>query len=132
MWTSKIASIEKKGREVHVVVGFDNSADSKQSFTETFSLSGLESLKSSIKARLEQITSVYTLAETLTPGAIDLTPATQTPEATDADTFLKNYQKLQRFRRAVDMGLLTGQEKPILELVGKIKADFKPAYFELL
>jgi len=50
----------------------------------------------------------------------------------DQQQFLKDYTRWLLVKRAIDVGILTGSETSVVNLLNKVKAEFKPAYLDIL
>lgn len=129
-WTATIIEKRKEEGTLKIPVEF---SDGVRSFVETFSMGGgnLETLKRMIRARIEALGTIDATAGILNPGTIDSTPA-PAPIPTDFETWLVNYNKWNKVKRLIDLGVLTGTEPAATNLLNQVKTDFRVAYIDLI
>ena len=134
MFTAKIGEIRKGKTRISVLIYFY--LDSELHSIEEFLLSGSSTLAQIKKFASNKIVSlqatnnfVNSLAEN---QAIDLTPELPTQEEIDKNIFLTDYRKWVNVKKAIDVGILTGNELQVVALLDKVKANFKPAYLDYI
>jgi hypothetical protein len=135
MITPKIISSTKDGDRIKVVVAFEDSVTPSLSFSQEYSFGSapsLESLKSQIKSKLDAVEAARAFADGLAIGPIDTTPAIPTQAEADKAQFISLYQRWLSVRRAIDAGIITGNETPVANLKASVLTAFKPSYIDIL
>lgn len=132
MWTAQIESkkIEKGVLQIGVI--YSNGTDS---FTVVYPLEtpNFEGLKTQVKNRLANLNGLETLATSINVGVMpDPVVVTPTQAELDQAEFLKDYTKWQKVKKAIDVGILTGNEAPVVALLAEVKSEFKPAYLDII
>lgn len=94
----------------------------------------LEDIKKQVKRRIDEVTAVHNLADTLAKDTVIDAPLNTPPTQAEVDkqTFLEDYRKWVKVKQAIDIGILTGNEAPVVALLNKVKAAFKPEYLDIL
>lgn len=90
----------------------------------------VEVIKKAVGSYLAELNAV---PEVLPDGAVDTTvtpdvPVEPTPAELARTQWETDFAKLEKVKRLIDCGVLTGNETQIVTLRNKVKADFKPAY----
>lgn len=90
----------------------------------------VEVMKKAVGSYLAELNAV---PEVLPDGAVDTTvtpdvPVETTPAELARTQWETDFAKLEKVKRLIDCGVLTGNETQIVTLRNKVKADFKPAY----
>lgn len=136
MWNAKITQITREGRgDYTAVITFDDGVDK---FDESYSLSAnrdLNSLQKLVKNKILTLNTIKTFVSTLVVGdEISPSPDDQPPtqEQIEKQEFISDYNLLQRVQRAIDIGLLTGNEAQVVALKTKVQNEFKPTYLNIL
>lgn len=125
-------SVDKQTRRRTVTVLF---SDGTSEFEKDFSFSietELIAMKKIVKDYLDETNFVV---PDLADGDIDFTdiPAEEvTPEPTAAELakteWCADLEKLKKVQELIDLGVLVGDETPVVNLKNKVKTGFKPAY----
>lgn len=136
MFTAKITSVSKSRGGISILVEYTNGVET---FNETLVASGsanLAWLNSQARIRVKEIQRMYDFADTLAPEQVidtaDVVPPVLTQAEIDQNTFLQDYHRWLAVKQAIDVGILTGLEAPVVALLNKVKAGFKPAYLTIL
>ena len=131
MWTHQIIDKKLSYGQLNVVVEY---TDGEATYTETYQINSLDNLKRTIKNRLASLNELVSLIDLIGLNEIDLTetPTVLTQAQIDQNTFLSDYRQWVNVKKAIDVGLLTGLEAPVVALLAKVKAEFKAAYLALL
>lgn len=100
------------------------------------SLDGLADAARAQASRLEAATAAKSKF-ILQPGAlIDLTPASATPAPTPEDqskqAFVDDLRKLRQYRKALDLGLISADDKNLTDLAAALKGEWLDAYLNFL
>lgn len=130
MWTATIIGKSKQGGRILVKVEYSNGSETfHEEYTATAGANA-EWLKNTVRSRIEGFNAAYTYVDSLTEGtAVDITPpAAPTQAEQELATFLQKYQRWCSVKRAIDAGILTGNEVPVQNLLNEVKALFKAAY----
>ena len=126
MWTATIKTIKKQAGEVHITVELTNGTET---VGKVFKLSTVQNLKSLIQAEIARIDSLYTLADTVKEGSVDLTPD-PIPSSTPTDPAREAFKvKVQEYYRAVELekaGIITSSQ--LLAIKTALKQAYKPEY----
>lgn len=129
MYTAKLLgdSSNKELRRRIVTVEFSNGThvfqkDFQFSLTET-----VEVMKRTVKQYLDELNTPIDSITDLTP-APEPTPETPTQAELDRQAWEADFAKLEKVKRLIDCGVLTGNETQVVTLRNKVKADFKPVY----
>lgn len=129
MWTATIESKKLDKGTLYVGVIFSNGQDS---FTIVYPISAnsLDSLKFQVRSKLDDLTSLDSDFANLALGpAPDPTPIVVDPAK---QKFITDYNKWLRVKKAIDVGLLTGNEPAVVNLLNLVKSEFLPAYLDIL
>lgn len=132
MWTAQIESKKIEKGILHIGVIFSNGSDS---FTVVYPLENpnFESFKNQVKNRLSNLNGLDTLLGTINTGTVPDPIVTQPTQAElDRQQFITDYSRWVNVKKAIDVGILTGSEAPVLTLLNKVKAEFKPAYLDVI
>lgn len=136
MWSPKVISVQKGAGRITVRVEY---SDGTEKFEEEYSSTSrvsVEWLKSQVRARVQALTDSYAFAETLSIGqSVDITeptPYIPTQADLDRDQFLKDYMRWQQVKKAIDIGILTGNETKVVDLKNKVVNAFKLAYLDFI
>lgn len=135
MWTASIVSIVKSRGKTHIKVDYTDGIDT---LTITHIAEGINCTKdwliSVIRNEIQKMERVYALADEISLGNVDITitPPIPTQEEIDRDKFIQDYRKFIIITRIVNLGILTGQEPFITNLVNTLKTNFKQEYINLL
>lgn len=125
-------SINKQTRRRVVTVRFsDGESEFEKDFSFNVEMTEME-MKKVVKQYLDELNYV---APVIADGVIDVSDVQEepvTPEPTPAELaktqFDADVAKLEQIKKYIDLGVLTGNEAPVVALRNKVKADFKPAY----
>lgn len=99
--------------------------------TQTFQFSlntSLEDIKRAVKSYLDELNAVIPDLTGDLSTVTEPTPEVPTQAKLDRQAWEADFAKLEKVRRLIDCGVLTGNETQIVTLRNKVKADFKPAY----
>lgn len=133
MWNHTIKQVTKSGGRVSVAVEFTNGVET---FEDTFNLNSaadMSWLKSAVRGKIAQFEALYALADSLTVGSsVDTTVTAPTQAEIDRDKFLSDYYRWTQVKKAIDAGILTGSETPVVNLKNSVTSQFKPAYLQYL
>ena len=106
-------------------------SDGTSEFDKDFSFSineTVEAIKKSVKRFLDEINFV---PETITgsiadvPEEVVVVPTAEELAKTEWDA---DIEKLKKVQELIDLGVLVGDETPVVNLRNKVKTGFKPAY----
>lgn len=125
-WSVMATKKQKENGLVRVFVQFSNGSEVVD---DSLIITSLAELKRAVKQRIDRLESAQTLFTNLplnTPVDVSVTQPTEAEIA--RQTFHDDMAKLHRLRQAVDLGILTGNETIITNLIIKIKSEFKPEY----
>lgn len=135
MYTAKIlrTTANKLTRKLLVDFAYhkDNVVEPVSTETKEFGIeASLEDLKRHAAAQIERLEKADTNATTITTGDLDLTGVKE--ELTAAEIakreWFRNFGRLEQIQKLIDLGVLTGQEKPVTDLLAKVQTNFLPAY----
>lgn len=138
MWTANLKTIEKVNGSIKAVIEFVNGPTV---VAKEYFFSGKPNFKAVALDEINQLTTLYTVADNTPMGNIDLTPdviptppapVPPTPQELALAQFQQDYNKWQKVRKAIDVGILTGNEQPVINLQNKVKSEFIPAYLDYL
>jgi len=121
-------TVDKQSRRRIVTVNF---SDGVSEFPKDFMFAietSVDLIKGAVKQYLDEINVVV---PALT-GEIAVASAWQTPAEIAQGEWIKDYHKLQQVQKLIDLGVLTGNEAPIVALKTKVKSDFKVAYLNVI
>lgn len=125
-WTVMATKKQKENGLVRVFLQYTNGTEIVE---DNILISTLADLKRAVKQRIDRFETADNLIKNLplnTPVDIGVVQPTQAE--IDKQTFYNDMSKLDRLKQAVNLGILTGNEAIITNLVTKIKAEFKPEY----
>lgn len=133
MWTAKIIEKDLVNGVIKVTVLFTNGNDK---VTETCIPQDKNGFLFWVKSRLATFNSSESInTEYSVNSIIDVTePAPEAPTATELaqQAWFSDYMKLQGVQKLIDLGVLTGNETPVINLRNKVKTRFLPAYIDNL
>ena len=137
MYKAALISKELVGSDLVVTIEY---SDGVKSFQEVKTTNGgfgsVEQLKAQVKQRLDILNKQQEMEAELAIGDVPKPTvevvAEKTVEELALAEFQADYYKLQKVNKLVELGVLTGQETPIVALQNKVKADFKVKYLDLL
>lgn len=95
----------------------------------------LNNIKTEIQNYLDSILTSDTVAKSLQPGAMDLTPTPDAPPSKEElarQEFAKDLGTLQRMQRAVSAGLMQIDDPALVDLAASLAARFVPEYLDLV
>ena len=132
MWTAKVIGKSKGGGRIVLKVEFTNGSESFQEEYIASSGSNSEWLKNLVRARVGALTSMYQFVDSIVVNDdVDASPpAPPTQAEQELSTFLSKYNRWLSVKRAIDTGVLTGNEAPVQNLLNEVKTLFKPAYLQ--
>jgi len=136
MWTAKL--VYKKFENGKLVIGVEYTNGAEIIREDAVISNPTQTIKSIISARINQLNTLANQEKDLILGNVDLTPdpvppaPVLTPEQIAQQQFKDDYLLWQRVKKAIDMGLLTGNETKVIALKTKVVGEFKPDYLELL
>lgn len=130
MWSAKIIGKSKSRGTITLKVEY---TDGTEVFSEDYVSSAganAEWLKNIVRGRIQGYESAYAFADSLSlESAVDTTaPAAPTQAEQDLKVFVEKYQRWCSVKRAIDAGILTGNETQVQNLLNDVKTLFKPAY----
>lgn len=136
MYTANLIAktIKRAARQIEITVEFDNGSDPvfQEKFVFAFD-ANVDTIKKAVKRYKDALEAAE---KTNVPfGTIDLSTVTdEIPTAVEraAQNWLRNFNRLENVEKLVSLGVLTGQEAPVVSLRQKLADDFRPAYIELL
>lgn len=133
MWTAKVIEKDLVNGVIKVTVLFTNGNDQ---VTETCIPQDKNGFLFWVKSRLATFNSSESInTEYSVNSIIDVTePAPEAPTATELkqQAWFSDYMKLQGVQKLIDLGVLTGNETPVINLRNKVKTGFLPAYIDNL
>jgi hypothetical protein len=133
MWTSKIKSVKSAGDYFEAVLEFTDGVNVYGDTIKTNGGASMEWIKGNIKNRIKTFESNATLAQSVVLNQdVDLSEVVPTQDEIDKQEFLKDYRNWTAVKKAIDVGILTGSETPVVNLLNKVKSEFKVAYLTLL
>lgn len=122
---SDVKDVSKRRRIV--LVEFINGEGSTLERDMQFSIDATDvQVKQAFKSFLNELNHVPTPITDL--EYTELTPETPTQAELNKQAWEADFAKLEKVKRLIDCGVLTGNETQITTLRNKVKADFKPAY----
>lgn len=130
MWIPKIISVKRDGNQLKILVGFLSDDGNSTSSEYSISTFDLVNLKASIKNQVDILNAQDNI--NLPLGAIDVTPLVLTQAQIDQNQFIQDYQLWIQVKKAIDNGVLTGNEAAVVALKSKVQSEFKPLYLNLL
>lgn len=86
-----------------------------------------EVMKRAVKKYLDEINADVDPITDLTPSP-EPTPETPTQAEIDRQNWEADFEKLEKVKRLIDCGVLTGNETQVVNLRNKVKDNFKPTY----
>lgn len=129
MFKPNIKSIDKRDGRIRFIVEF---FDDVNKVEDEIILTSTQNLKGILTDRCNQLDKLYS---SLVPtGLFDITPDPVIPLTQielDKKTFFGDWDKWLRIKMLIDAGVLVGNELRVVALKDKVKAGFKPEYFEL-
>ena len=135
MYTAKIRNKEEIEQGIKLTVEFDNGT---KSFEEIVIPQDKVGFNHWVASRIKSLNTLEELKEEdnidKVVDVVDL--STETDNLTQAEiakqAWFEDYSKLIDVQKLIDLGVLSGSEKKIVELREKVKADFRPAYLNLI
>jgi hypothetical protein len=132
-WTAAVISKQKVSGKVQILVRVtDGSLTFDQYFTADFHSATVEWLKGAVTDWIGSISDSYALADAITVGAFDLTPASATPAEVARANFRADCILMRRYAKAKNAGIITGTEQFMVDLKERLLANYLPAYIDLL
>lgn len=128
-YTAEITSKSGVEGKISVSVKF---TDGVSEFGESFVVASIDDLKGQIRNRLAELDSAKKDDSKIAVGPIDVTPEAQTQERLDRLQFDYDFQRFVKVTKAIELGLITGQEPEIVEFMDRVRGNFKTAYIDLL
>lgn len=128
MFTSSIISKSFFNGDLKVEVEF---TDGTSKWTESMVVRNAIDLNQKIKNRLETLNEQEQFFGSITTGTYHPTdtPIIAPTQATlDKSEWFRDFNRLERIQKLIDLGALTGTEAAIVNLLNKVKSNFKPAY----
>jgi uncharacterized protein YneR len=119
-------TVDKQARRRIVTIKFD---DGVSEFTKDFSFAvetEVEVMKRTVKQYLDELN--FVIEEITDLDYVEPTPETPTQDELDKQAWEADFARLEKVKRLIDCGVLTGTETQIVTLRNKVKADFKPTY----
>lgn len=136
MYTAKVTRKDYINGAIRVFVEFTNGTDT---ITENCIPQNEDGLRFWIKSRLETFNAAAVIDSTYTDGAtVDVSdpvvpPVVPTQAELDEQAWVADYTKWVKIKTTmIDTGILTGSETPLVNLLNKVKTNFKPAYLTKL
>jgi len=133
MWTANINNVVKNQGKLSITVEYTNGTDS---FVDTYYLTRTAdgTIKNIVANKIKELTDLYTYADSLAIGAVDITPTPVVPTQAEVDknTFLANYNKLKAMKVAITHGMISASNPAYLALVDTVKTTYKPEYIEFI
>lgn len=127
-FTATLKSKQQDGDKIRVEVEY---TDGTSVFSDSFTILDEAELKRLVRRKINQLTSTKVAFQDLIINEqIDVTDPAPTQAELDRQEFLSDYSKLQRINVAVNLGILTGNETFITNLINKIRTSFKPEYID--
>lgn len=87
-----------------------------------------DELKRVVKNKIRALNETTTLDDVLVGDSFDVSDPAPTVDETNKANFANDVSKLQRIKMAIDLGILTGNETFVTNLITKIKNNFKQEY----
>lgn len=94
-----------------------------------------EEAKAAIKQNLARLNEQVELADEVENDTLDLSDPeepTKTQAELDQEEWVKAWGNLQKIQPLIDATVLAGDETAVINLRNKVRADFKPAYLDLI
>lgn len=132
MYTAKIRNKEEIEQGIKLTVEFDNGT---KSFEETVIPQDKVGFNHWVASRIKSLNTLEELKEEDNiDKVVDLSTETDnlTQAEIDKQAWFEDYSKLIDVQKLIDLGVLSGSEKKIVELREKVKADFRPDYLNLI
>lgn len=128
MWTATLKGKSVVNDKVVLTVEFSNGV---RAVTENISVAAIENLKAWVAYKIDKLTAADTFAGTLTVDtAIDAVPMTASP--TDLDVFLRDFERLEKAQRLIDLGIIAANNAKVVALKTKIQNEIRPEYIDAL
>lgn len=128
-----IATLINKEQENDKIRVWVDYTDGASTFSDNFTITDEGDLKRQVKNKIIQLTKAKSAFQNLViDGEIDISSPDPTQAELDRQEFLANYSKLQRINVAVNLGILTGDETFITNLINTIRTSFKPEYIDVI
>lgn len=136
MYTVKIInkSVDKLQRQFVLDVQFTDGTDTISEQLRYSADFSFEDIQKNLKQRLNALNNAITKESDIVIGDVDTASVpddTPTQAELDAQTWLRNFERLQKVQILIDLQVLTGNETPVQNLRSKVSTDFKPAYINL-
>jgi len=132
MYTATITKKDVVPQGVQLEVTFSNGTDT---LVETIVPQDKRGFNHWVDSRIKSLDTLDEMkAEDNVNKVVDTsTPVeTETQAVIDEREWFKNYTTLQEVQKLIDLEVLTGTEPKVVALRAKVKADFKPAYLNLI
>jgi len=132
MYTATITKKDVVPQGVQLEVTFSNGTDT---LVETIVPQDKRGFNHWVDSRIKSLDTLDEMkAEDNVNKVVDTsTPVeTETQAVIDEREWFKNYTTLQEVQKLIDLAVLTGTEPKVVALRAKVKADFKPAYLNLI
>ena len=134
MYTATLVSktIQREKQRILVVVDITGETTERKEFS--FSLiTTFEQVKKTVNQYITELEQAQVLASNLDEGNLDLTvtpPVDTSPTQAEVDraAWEADFAKLEKVKRLIDCGVLTGNEAAVTTLRNKVNTGFKPVY----
>ncbi len=140
MWSATLQKLVTPDGTPSVKINYLESVTNETAF-EQFDVTPLvtpDFLAQKAKNKITFLTARDALVPTLVEGPITpadlpvITPPVLTPAQIAQNQFVQDYQLWVKVKHAIDVGILTGNEVPVVNLKNKVQSEFLPSYLNLL
>ena len=132
MWTASIVGKEQGVSNTLITVQY---TDGVKSFTEVLSTDGnfstVDQFKYKVAKRIDMLNGEDSINTTLASGLIELPEKVEEIDV-EKTQFMTDYNLFVQFKRAIELGIIEGDNPDYLALLEKIKKTFKYSYFSTL
>lgn len=138
MWSMEI---QKAGKEQGraIISGVFTESVSGETLLKQYVLDGFGNLPSLLKQRiqndLDAFNAAYAFADTIVPGAPDLTPIVKpplTPQQIAQNKFITDFQVQRGMEKAIASGIKKTTDQDYIDQVALVKLEFLPEYAPLI
>jgi len=126
-WTPKLVKKYRDKDKLIFLVNYEN-GNIDDSFTIEYKAKSLSDIIPSIRQKIIELNALDPTSASL--GVIDTTDNTPAPtpgELAKLD-WIKRYNKWQRIKKMIDVGVITGNEASVVDFLNQLKSDFQPSY----
>lgn len=135
MWTSEITEKVRENGSLRIRVKFTNGTNTvEELYSVNFSNPDINWLKRQVANKILALNNIDSFDASLTLGTFDSTIVDPTPSQEDLDKkkFMFDYGRWLSVKKAIDAGILTGNEVPVQNLLNLVKSEFKATYLSEL